>query len=398
MPFTPWGEQPALAPGAPQKQPQKQKKNWWEQGLANLEQAGGISMPWQAKHWDPQFTPEWARGAGMAGGIVGGMAGLGALGLAAPGLIAGAPGMVPWLSQAAGRMAMPGAFGGLTQAALPAARGGVGQALKAVPQWMGRHKALTGLGLGAGAIGLANLPGGEAGLPQPPSPGQMGTGLEGLTAMPPGAPPGTEGGPPEPGAGEGGGPDIRTDADGNKWILNEFTGQWTMIQPQQVRGLTPEQTMAESLAEREAAMARRTATDEASMARMRENIAAEEAAMQAQFTGQRGMQEAGAAQQMAQMYAQDPYKYWAQMGLGTPEAVSRLTQGDEGIAPGEQFQPGVPLSMPSQQWWGNLLPSEQQQIMGGLNWMGIDPADWQATRMRMIPGMQSRQMEARFAR
>ena len=62
------------------------------------------------------------------------------------------------------------------------------------------------------------------------------------------------------------------------------------------------------------------------------------------------------------------------------------------------MQPGVPLSQPSQQWWGNLLPSEQQQIAGGLNWMGIDPQDWYAMQQRMIPGLGSRQMGPTWAR
>ena len=118
--------------------------------------------------------------------------------------------------------------------------------------------------------------------------------------------------------------------------------------------------------------------------------------MEQQSGAQRGLQEAGAAQQMAQMYAADPYKYWAQMGQGTPGAVSRLTGGQ--IAPGQPMAQGIPLSTPSSQWWQNLLPSEQQQISGGLNWLGVDPQDWYSMYQRMIPGRGQRQTGPQWAR
>lgn len=116
--------------------------------------------------------------------------------------------------------------------------------------------------------------------------------------------------------------------------------------------------------------------------------------LQAQWM--REQQAASAAQQMAQMYAADPYKYWAQLGMGTPGAVARLTGGQ--VSPGQPFQQGVPLSTPSAQWWQNLLPSEQQQIAGGLNWLGINPEDWYSMYQRMIPGLGARQLEPMWAR
>jgi len=150
-------------------------------------------------------------------------------------------------------------------------------------------------------------------------------------------------------------------------------------------GLTPEQQMAQLEAERVA-----------EMQRLQAQAGYDIGMVEQQAEWSRRLQAEQAAQQMAQMYAADPYKYWAQMGMGTPGAVSRLTGGE--VGPGEQFQQGVPLSMPSSQWWQNLLPSEQQQISGGLNWLGVDPQDWYSIYQRMIPGMGSRQMSPRWAR
>ena len=117
--------------------------------------------------------------------------------------------------------------------------------------------------------------------------------------------------------------------------------------------------------------------------------------MQEQMRLQREQQAAGAAQSMAQMYAADPYKYWAQLGTPTPEAVARLTGG--AIQPGEPFGK-VPLSIASSQWWGNLLPSEQEQIMGAVNWLGVNPEDYVSMYQRMIPGLGARQLEPAWAR
>ena len=101
-----------------------------------------------------------------------------------------------------------------------------------------------------------------------------------------------------------------------------------------------------------------------------------------------------AAEQQAQTYAADPYKYWAQLGSPTPEAVARLTGGQ--VQSGAQMGK-VPLSIPSEQWWANLLPSEQQQIYGAINWLGTNPADYQEMQNRMIPGLGQRQVQAQWA-
>jgi len=201
-------------------------------------------------------------------------------------------------------------------------------------------------------------------------------------------------------------PTFFTDEQGIRWIHDEYTGTWSQVNvptpPRTDTGLTPEQQLGEYEAQR--------------TARIQE--------IERQMEMQRQIQEASAAQQMAQMYAADPYKYWAQLGAGTPEAVARLT-GYQGlsakelgalspherakyigeleerypgqVAPGEEMQ-HTPLSTPSQQWWGNLLPSEQQQIMGGVNWLGIDPMDWYSMQQRMIPGLGARQLEPAWAR
>ncbi len=137
-------------------------------------------------------------------------------------------------------------------------------------------------------------------------------------------------------------------------------------------------------------------------------------AMMAQLAGQRGIAELDAntrlrlaelqrqlqaqqaAEQMAQMYASEPYKYWAQMGTPTPEAVARLTGGR--VSSGQQMQRGVPLSTPATQWWNNLLPSETQQILGAVNWLGVNPEDYLSMYQRMVPGLGARQVEPRWAR
>ena len=182
-------------------------------------------------------------------------------------------------------------------------------------------------------------------------------------------------------------PTFFTDEQGIRWIYDEYTGTWSQVDvPTTSREYpTTEQEMAENEAQR--------------AARIQElelQMQLEQQAMERQMEMQRGTQAASAAQQMAQMYAADPYKYWAQLGAGTPEAVARLTGGQVGA--GEQFQQGVPFSTPSQQWWGNLLPSEQQQISGGLNWLGVNPQDWFAMQQRMIPGLGARQIEPSWAR
>jgi len=195
--------------------------------------------------------------------------------------------------------------------------------------------------------------------------------------------------PGEGGAGTPTQPTFFTDEQGIRWIYDEYTGAWSQVNapppPRTDTGLTPEQQIAQAETQRAA-----------QVEQIKLQMQLEQQAMERQMEMQRQMQAASAAQQMAQMYAADPYKYWAQLGAGTPEAVARLTGGQVGA--GEQFQQGVPLSTPSQQWWGNLLPSEQQQISGGLNWLGVNPQDWFAMQQRMIPGLGARQMEPAWNR
>jgi hypothetical protein len=168
---------------------------------------------------------------------------------------------------------------------------------------------------------------------------------------------------------------------GQQFWYDPGTGSWNIL-PEQQGGQADELTML-----------REQIANQQYLAQMENQSALEQ--IRQQYELQRQLQSAGAAQDMATMYAQDPYKYWAQMGQLTPEAVARLTGGE--VQAGQPFK-GTPLSYPSMQWWANLLPSEQQQILGVLNWMGINPEDWQAIQQRMIPGLGSRQMEPVWAR
>ena len=267
--------------------------------------------------------------------------------------------------------------------------------LGTIPQWMARNKALTGVGgVGAAIVG-SNWNSWFGGEGQPPGPmlgPEVPPGFAPPGSMPsPDAPP--TGGLPQPGEGGPGDP-YSIDVDGTKMIWdptgNDGMGGWVFAPNQGRQYLTPEQELAE--AERNRAFEREMA--EMDRGRRTQDLGMqfnlEQRLQQGQGDIDRQRQAAGAAQQMANMYAADPYKYWAQMGTPTPEAVARLTGGE--IAGGEAFQQGVPLSTPSAQWWGNLLPSEQQQISGGLNWLGIDPQDWMANYQRMIPGTGARQM------
>jgi hypothetical protein len=92
---------------------------------------------------------------------------------------------------------------------------------------------------------------------------------------------------------------------------------------------------------------------------------------------------------LTQMYLADPYKYWAQLGQGTPESVASLTGGR--VQAGQQMKPGSVLGFPSAQWYNSLLPSEQAQLAGGLSWLGINPDDWFSMYQKTIPGLSQRQ-------
>jgi len=357
--FIPWTQQPALPPRAEEKAPPEPKKNWWEQGLERWQETGGVTMPWQTEHWEAQ--PAWTRHLGKAALGVGLTSAGAALGLSTPAILAYLSSHFPWLT---------------------------GPALFT----MDHTTALKVLGGAAGLMTSAYMAPGEAGAPAPTAPPGVPTPTAPAAPAAPTAPPIL----PTPGVPEAAGPAGQPEVmeiGGQTFWWNPTggiygTGGWDLIPPRaepRAPSLTPEQQMAESEAQRAA-----------QMERLQMQYQLEQQLMGGQQQAARGLQEAGAAQQMAQMYAADPYKYWAQMGTPTPEAVARLTGGE--VGPGEPFQQGVPLSMPSQQWWGNLLPSEQQQIMGGLNWMGMDPQDWFAMKQRMIPGLGARQMGPVWAR
>jgi len=301
----------------------------------------------------------------------------------------------------------------------------VGSALAQIPKWMGRHKFLTGVGALGTAIAVPNIlnRGGEE-APAPTTPSDSAWQVDPAEWLPPPALP-TPDTPPEDTEQARAKPEV-IEIDGVQFWWNPTggiygDGGWERIPAASAATqLTPEQQMQQAELDRQAAMARamagqltpeqQMAQDEAQrqaqMAQLRlqyelaqRNATQQNWEQQAQLRLQaelsRGEQAAQAAQQMAQMYAQEPYKYWAQMGQGTPGAVARLTGGK--VAPGQQMRQ-VPLSTPSAQWWGNLLPSEQEQIAGAVNWLGVNPQDWYSTYQRMIPGLSSRQVEPSWAR
>jgi hypothetical protein len=161
-----------------------------------------------------------------------------------------------------------------------------------------------------------------------------------------------------------GNPNVVTVGGQNFW-QDPATGAWSIITAD--TGMTPEQQLGLFLGE----------TGGTSLALQQEQ---EEVARQ--------LQAQQAAEQIAQIYAANPYLYWAQLGQGTPESVAALTRGQ--AQPGQPFSP-TPLGVPSAQWWNNLGPNEQQQIFGALNWMGVNPAEYQNLYNKMIPGLGAQQ-------
>ena len=395
-----------LPPSAP---PEEEKKGWLETETPDWFGAmtGGMFRP---PGWSEKWSPTWGdvltspelqlMGAGLAGG--------GANWLS----------RIPGMSAIAGRL--PGAGGAVGGAggAVPMA-GAAAKAGSGLLNWMKTHKVATGIGGAAGAgLAYGNWPRGAPEGAAPELGPYFGPGYTPTGGWP--TPP-VEEGLLQPGAGAYTGEPFGTpeivDIGGQQFWWNPMgqggIGGWELISAgAQQRGLTAEQMMAEAQKDREAAMARLLAGQqgqlsvEEQIAQMEADRRNQEQLLRAQYEAQmeqmikqmemeRGMQSAGAAQQMSQMYAADPYKYWAQMGTPTPEAVARLTGGQ--IGAGEQFGQ-TPMSVPSAQWWGNLLPSEQQQIMGGINWLGVDPYDYLSMYQRMIPGLGSRQFEPTWAR
>lgn len=370
MVFTPWTERAALPPGAPEEAPPKKEKSWWERGVERMGPEGW-TWPWEAAHWErPGATAaKWGLGIGLgAAGLAGGLS-------VAPAL--------------AGLSGLPG-LGGLTGPALTT---------------MG-HPWLMGMGgLGAGLMAPGLFPTGEGEAPTRP------------TGPPPTAPPGAPGpavGQTRANYGPTGIPFIE-EWTGTEWVRTteqvaagpetqpkvmeiggqQFwwdptggmygTGGWSIIpsRAEPPLTLTPEQQIEMTEEERAHQMA---------MLQMQYQL--EQQAMGGQQAFSRQMQEQAAEQQMQQMYAADPHKYWAQLGTPTPPAVARLQPGVEAGAPATQ----APIGTPSAQWWQNLLPSEQQQVIGGTSWMGVDPQDWYSMYQRMIPGMGARQMGPVWAR
>lgn len=353
MPFIPWSQQAALPPGAPQEAPPREK-GWWGRGAERFEQAGGWTWPWQAEHYAGPWGPA-AAGALGAAGLAGGAL-LGGVGI---------PAAASWLS---------GIAPGLTAAALP---------FVSHPTLLGLGGALTGYGA---AQTMIERP------PEPPpllTPEERAAELaqfapdggDGITLPPPGG-----GGAPEPLGGASIRPQV-IEVGGQTFWWNPTggigEGGWDLISARAPE-LTPEQQIT---------MTEEQQAHQMEMLQLQYQL--EQQAMGAQAGFSQQQQQQAVQQQMAQMFAADPYKYWAQMGQGTPGAVAQLTGGQ--IAPGEEFG-ATPLSTPSAQWWGGLLPSEQQQIAGGLNWMGIDPQDWYSIYQRMIPGLGQRQVTPAWAR
>ena len=333
-----------------------------------------ITGPWQPEHWTDSGLPDWATNVLKVAGVAG-MAGLGAL---------AAPAVLPALG-----------------ATMPAWAPAAGAAAFGLPTLAG----VTGGGRGGGVATPTTTPTGATKAPTTP-PADTTT-------------------PPTPKEYTGapfGQPQV-VDVGGVKFwwnpMGNEGIGSWDTL-PAGASGaarLTPEQEVEQAQKDRDARAALQKQSDDAALAlqRLRDEgaskaaiqaaqdnlnylnaqLAGQMAQVQAQIEGSRTQQAAKAAQDMANMYAADPYKYWAQLGTPTPAAVARLTGGQVGA--GQPFKP-TPLSVPSSQWWGNLLPSEQQQISGGLNWMGINPEDWYSMYQRMIPGLGARQVEPAWAR
>ena len=354
MPFAPWAERPVqgtLAGEQPAKKP-----NWLQDIISNW------TMPWQPEHWtNPQ--PEWTRTVGKAGlgaGLLAGGALLGGYGI---------PAAASWLS---------GLAPGLTGAALP---------------FVSHPTALGLLGGGAGLLGSSVMAPAELGQPTKAK----------APAVTPTTPTPTTPAPTLPQPGETGGagwgqPYLITDpASGRQGWFNPNTGEFAPITPPTtpVEPYDPIVDYYDSTTGEVMKIPASEAQHRRQMEVIRAQYGLEQQGMESQLKLQRQTQEAGAAQSMAQMYAADPYKYWAQMGQGTPGAVARLTGGQ--VAPGGQMGQ-VPLSTPSAQWWGNLLPGEQQQIAGGLNWLGVNPEDWFSVYQRMIPGLGQRQVEPQWSR
>jgi hypothetical protein len=386
MPFLPWAQQNQRVQADPYE-----GLSWWDRPIITGESPSwqkalyGMT-PWSANTYASQYatpsemlgSPEFQLASLGLGGGGGGAS------MAMMPFIQGVPKFVPPAAGAARAAAT--AAPTAAAAAAPAAEAVSPAIAKTVPSWLGKIGNVLGQ-INKKTPGLVKLgvPAGGAyawwaNTQEDNTGGGMPWDMLPIPSTVPGTTTPTETpNLPNIGGGEMGGNPKIVEVSGYKFWYDPGTGQWTMIP---------------------AAKANEPAEDQSAYYQMqlqiaRENAASQLAQIQLQNDLARQREGKSAAEEMAQMYAAEPYKYWAQMGQLTPEAVARLTGG--AVQAGQPFK-GTPLSYPSMQWWQNLLPSEQTQILGALNWMGINPEDWTAMQARMIPGLGSRQIEPVWSR
>lgn len=66
-----------------------------------------------------------------------------------------------------------------------------------------------------------------------------------------------------------------------------------------------------------------------------------------------------------------------------PDYIAKMVKG---YHPGDRISPTMELSIPSAQYWNNLLPSQQRKVLELLEWLGQDKNDYLAMIKRSIPG------------
>lgn len=293
----------------------------------------------------------------------------------------------------------------LASNALGAAGNTLSGAATAINNWPNWAKvgALGGLGTGWALNYAGNRALEEEALGAPPegyeganmNPGNTvgGIDINQLPAWPPEETPPGEGNSnkeqEEPGVSKPGPAPQVIDVNGYKFYWNETgglfgTGGWEVLPNQYPTAETPEQQLAREKAlqdqQNQAAMQRAMFEAESQRQKLK---------LEQEFQRQEAIRKA--QEDQMNMYRANPYLYWAQLGQQTPESVRALNQGNP-------LQQGNALSYPSSQWYNNLLPTEQEQINGAVNWLGINPADWQTMYQRMIPGLSQRQPQLSYSR